>query len=946
MESEKMIKKTISLVLVLVALVGLSSIAVGQEINNASVPSNETLNLSENTSAIMVSQPIINASAISNETLNLSENVSSTVGAQNTSTSQAAVDGQTSERLTKAPLNPVWLEYEQNLTAGKAMTKTTATGNSLGHVPSPVDISYLKGKMVAGVANTYAESYDLRTVDKVTSVKNQNPYGTCWAFATFGSLESYLLTPETRNFAEYNLAKQSGFDIAWDAGGNRYMSTAYLSRWGGPVNELDDPYPGGDVHLPNNNAYTIQKHTQDVLWLPERISSTDNDNIKWGLTTYGGLDVSIYWNDLYYLSSPATYYNPSDTSANHEVTLVGWDDNYAATNFQDSKGAPPGNGAFIAKNSWGTLWGDGGYFYLSYYDTSLQEVTAYTAEPISNYAAVYQYDPLGVTDGFGYGSTIAWGANVFTADASTNPLAAVSFYTFDLNTQYEVYIYTNPTSGPIGGTQYVGPKGTIPMAGYHTIKLESPVPLSSGQRFSVVVKFTAPKDLYPVYVEYALPGWSSGATASPGQSYISSTGSAWQDITTFESTANVCIKAFTSAPVVVNHPPTVPAIPSGPNSGTSGTSYSYSTSATDPDEDLVTYTFDWGDGTTSSAPQVGSGVASSVFHTWTVPAGSTTTFSVRAKTTDVHGMDSPDPVWSNPLSVTITGAPNVPAIPSGPSSSSPGSCNSYSTSATDPDGYQVKYTFDWGDGSIAVSSLVDSGTSASASHIWNTAGTYQVKSMATDSKGATSGWSNALTVTISSNNPPNTPSIPSGPTSGLPGTTYSYSTSAADPDGDKVKYTFDWGDGTTQTETGLVDSETSASLDHIWSTAGTYQVKSMATDSKGATSGWSNALTITISVPNNPPATPSVPSGTRSGRHGTTYSYSTSAADPDGDKVKYTFDWGDGTTQTETGLVNSGNTASSSHSWARRGTYLVKAMATDSKSASSGWSTGLTVKII
>lgn len=92
-------------------------------------------------------------------------------GAQNTSTSQAAVGGQTLEQLTKALLNPVWLAYEQNRTAEKAITTTTATGNSLGHIPSPVDLSYFKGKMAAGAAQTYAASYDLRTVGKVTSVK-------------------------------------------------------------------------------------------------------------------------------------------------------------------------------------------------------------------------------------------------------------------------------------------------------------------------------------------------------------------------------------------------------------------------------------------------------------------------------------------------------------------------------------------------------------------------------------------------------------------------------------------------------------------------------------------------------------------------------------------------------------------------------------------------------
>jgi len=104
---------------------------------------------------------------------------------------------------------------------------------------------------------------------------------------------------------------------------------------------------------------------------------------------------------------------------------------------------------------------------------------------------VYQYDPLGWVRSIGYSTTTAWGANVFTADGSAKPITSVGFYTNDVNTQYEVYIYTNPSSGPMGGTQYVGPKSTMPLPGYHTVKLASPVPLSSGQRFSVVVKLTS-----------------------------------------------------------------------------------------------------------------------------------------------------------------------------------------------------------------------------------------------------------------------------------------------------------------------------------------------------------------------------------------------------------------------------------------------------------------------
>ncbi len=113
--------------------------------------------------------------------------------------------------------------------------------------------------------------------------------------------------------------------------------------------------------------------------------------------------------------------------------------------------------------------------------------------------------------------------------------------------------------------------------------------------------------------------------------------------------------------------------------------------------------------------------------------------------------------------------------------------------------------------------------------------------MATDSVGASSGWSNALTVAI--NAPPNTPEKPSGPRSGHIKKVYSYSTSTTDPDGDQIKYTFDWGDGTISV-TSLIDSGKPAAAFHRWFKPGKYKITAMATDSSGASSGWSEALTV------------------------------------------------------------------------------------------------------
>jgi len=386
------------------------------------------------------------------------------------------------------------------------------------------------------------------------------------------------------------------------------------------------------------------------------------------------------------------------------------------------------------------------------------------------------------------------------------------------------------------------------------------------------------------------------------------------------------------------NPPNSPYMPVGPASGSAKASYSYTTAATDPDGDQVKYTFDWGDGTTSETSLVNSGTVASASHTWST-AG---TYQVKAMATDSKGATSG---YSSSLTVTISPnkSPNAPGKPSGSAKCVAGSSYSYSTSASDPDKDNVKYTFDWGDGTKSETGLVKSGIKSSATHAWSSAGTYLVKANATDSKGATSGYSSSLTITVNPNKPPTAPGKPSGSATCVAGSSYSYSTSASDPDKDKVKYTFDWGDG-TKSDTVLVNSGIKSSTTHAWSTPGTYLVKANATDFKGAASGYSGSLSVTIS-PNSIPGTPSVPTGTVTGKIKKSYSYTTSVTDPDGDKLKYTFDWGDGKTSV-TSFVNSGTSASSSHAWSKAGTFQVKVMTTDSKGAPSiSWSSQLAVTI-
>jgi hypothetical protein len=400
----------------------------------------------------------------------------------------------------------------------------------------------------------------------------------------------------------------------------------------------------------------------------------------------------------------------------------------------------------------------------------------------------------------------------------------------------------------------------------------------------------------------------------------------------------------------VNGAPATPSAPVGTSSGVISTEYQYQATTTDPNGDRVSYTFSWGDGSTSTTGLFDSGATASAGHTWTQSG----TYSVYVRATDSEGAAS---AWSSEKTVQIAASSsNAPATPPAPVGTSNGVISTeyqYQARTTDPDGDQVSYTFYWGDGSTSTTGLYDSGATASASHTWTQSGTNGVYVRATDSEGNVSAWSSAITVQIadSSNDPPAKPSAPVGTSSGVILTQYEYRTSTADPDGDRVWYTFYWGDGSTST-TDLIDSGETAFASHTWTQSGSYGVYVKATDSEGDVSAWSSGTTVKITRPlqpssttNDAPYTPSLASGTTSGETSVAYEYTAVATDPDADALLYTFNWGDGTIST-TVLVDSGVATSVSHTWTEPGTYAVQVEATDSQGAVSDSSTALSVTIL
>jgi len=457
-----------------------------------------------------------------------------------------------------APLNPEFVLWQARRSVNDALRSVDGLG--LGQVPAPqipYDDEPPETRLpLAG----YASRYDLRDEDKLTPVKDQGEYGTCWAFATFGSLESCLLPGESADFSEDNLVLQNGFDTGSTAhdkymrGGHIWYSTAYLARWGGPVWESEDAY--GDDITPG--GLSARAHVQDISFYAPRASSLDNDRIKYAVTTDGGAYVSMSWQgsslgSIYYKAATHAYYYNEPTYPNHAVVVVGWDDDYAKSNFAL---APPGNGAFIVRNSWGTDFGDGGYFYVSYYDTVFGRydyaATVEGAESMTNYDAIYQYDPLGEVGAIGMdveGWTTFWGANRFTAGAGSR-LGAVGFYAEAPNTAYEVW------EGPALDRLTKIAAGTLPQMGFHTVTPADGPALTKGVDFVVAVKLTTPGNTYPLAIEYPAAGYSSAASASPGQSFVSWNGTTWDDVTLWKPGANVCLKAYATSVIDTTTPVT------------------------------------------------------------------------------------------------------------------------------------------------------------------------------------------------------------------------------------------------------------------------------------------------------------------------------------------------------------------------------------------------------
>ena len=384
-------------------------------------------------------------------------------------------------------------------------------------------------------------SYDLRDRYRISSIRNQGKYGTCWAFGALSAMESALLPEASYEFSVDHMSMSNSFSVSQYDGGEYTMGMAYFAAWQGPVYEKDDPYGDGKT----NSDLEPVKHVQEM----RIIASKDIAAIKEAVFKYGGVQTSLY-SSLQSANSSSKYYKKSTNSycyigtakPNHEVVIIGWDDNYAKENFSISL---EGDGAFICQNSWGENFGEDGVFYVSYYDTNIgtHNVVYTRIDDVDNYDNIYQSDLCGWIGKMGYEKESMYGANVFTAEEN---VVATAFYATAPDTEYKVYVVERFLDESSFESKVLVAEGTLKNAGYYTIDFETEVPVKAGNKYAIVVYVKTPGATHPMAIEYDTGSkFLDNIILDDGEGYISYTGSQFINVKEKQD-CNLCIKAFTN----------------------------------------------------------------------------------------------------------------------------------------------------------------------------------------------------------------------------------------------------------------------------------------------------------------------------------------------------------------------------------------------------------------
>jgi PKD repeat protein len=323
--------------------------------------------------------------------------------------------------------------------------------------------------------------------------------------------------------------------------------------------------------------------------------------------------------------------------------------------------------------------------------------------------------------------------------------------------------------------------------------------------------------------------------------------------------------------------------------GASGLSVTFTDQSSDSDGVIQSWSWDFGDGNTSTQQHPS--------HTY----ASDGTYTVELTVTDNGGLSD-----TSTASVTVSDSGGNQSPNAQFSFTTDGTVAIFSDESVDPDGSIATWSWDFGDGSGC--------TASNIAHAYTSTGTFTVTLTVTDNDGASDQFSNS--VSVSSTNTIPEPAF----TNSVNGLNVDFTDESRDPDSDDsiASWSWDFGDGNTST---LQDPS------HTYASAGTYTVTLTVTDGNSASDAFSIDVTTTSS--NTPPTADFTFSTTD-----LTADFTDQSTDSDGSVTAWSWDFGDGNTSTA---------QNPSHTYAAAGTYTVSLTVTDDDDATDNISKSVTV---